>query len=191
MMNAEEKIYESFLKSRQEKLYFNQLKENTKLSNSSLQNALDKLIKKGYLKINKTKANTFFQIKNKKLFSLKFAEIAANKFENLNFEIKSPLRDFLKGIPNDVFTVVLFGSASRKEEKKGSDIDLLIVTEGKKDLEPLRKKTNNISNYPISIFQCSIQEFFDTSDHAVIQAKKTGFPIFREQNFYEAILNEY
>jgi len=190
-MKASKKIYQVYLKSRKSKFYFNQLKEHTKLSNSSLQNVLDKLVKDKTLKLNKTKSNTFYEIKNKKLFSLKFSEIAVNKFEALNFEIKSPLRNFLKEIPSHVFSIVLFGSASKKEEQKPNDIDLLIVENKKTDLESLKKEINNSSNYPLSIFKCSVKQFCKNNDPIIIQAKKTGFPIYKEQNFYGVLLNEY
>lgn len=190
-MKADEKVYEAYLGLRQSKLYFNQIKEHTGLSNSSLQNVLDKLMKNGILKLNKTKSNTFYQIKNKKIFSLKFSEIALNKFEALNLEVKSPLRNFLKEIPNHIFSIVLFGSASKKEEQKGSDIDVLIIEDKKTDLESLRKEINNLSNHPLSIFQCSTGQFRKNKDPVIIQAKKTGFPIYKEQNFYEVLLDEY
>ena len=108
-----------------------------------------------------------------------------NKFEDLNIEIKSPLRNFLQSMPKYVYTVVLFGSASKKQEKKESDIDILIVSDKKINVDV--KKI--ASNYPISYFKCSISQFFK-EDHLIIQAKK-GFPIYKEQNFYEAILDEY
>ena len=54
------------------------------------------------------------------------------------------------------------------------------------------KKNGEVtSNYPISIFQCTVDEFLKNKDHVMIQARKTGFPIHKEQNFYEVILNEY
>ena len=97
-MEAKEKIYNAYLESRQDKLYFNQLKEYTNMSHSSLQNVLNKLTENGILKIDKTKSNVFYQIKNKKSFSLEFSKIALKKFEELGFEIKSPLKNFLKNI---------------------------------------------------------------------------------------------
>ena len=190
-MNAEEKIYEAYLKLRSEKLYFNQLKELTKLSNSSLQNVLNKLIKDKSLSIDKKISNTFYEIKNKKFFSLKFSEIAIKNFEKLDVEIKVPLKNLIEQMPNEIFTIVFFGSASRNEHKKDSDIDLLIVDDNKNDFEKIKKDVNNVSNYPISIFKSTIKQFYENKDHVIIQARKTGFPIYREQNFYEVILNEY
>ena len=35
------------------------------------------------------------------------------------------------------------------------------------------------------------QKFKENKDDVIIQARKTGFPIYKEQNFYEAILDGY
>lgn len=190
-MEAKEKIYNAYLESRQDKLYFNQLKEYTNMSHSSLQNVLSKLTEKGVLKIDKTKSNVFYQIKNKKSFSLEFSKIALKKFEELNLGVKSPLKNFLKNTQGNIFTIVLFGSASKKEEQKESDIDILIVVDKKTDFESLRKEINKSSNHPLSIFKCSVDQFIKNKDHVIIQARKLGFPIYKEQNFYEVLLNEY
>tara|TARA_Y100000031_G_C8237191_1_gene393859 strand:- start:1082 stop:1219 length:138 start_codon:yes stop_codon:yes gene_type:complete len=44
--------------------------------------------------------------------------------------------------------------------------------------------------HPISLFQASISQFIENKDDTVIQARKTGFPAYKEQNFYEVILDE-
>ncbi|MEA3430076.1 MAG: nucleotidyltransferase domain-containing protein [Nanoarchaeota archaeon] len=190
-MKAEYKIFKAFLEKKQEKIYFNELKEYTKLSNSSLQNTLKGLIKNNMLKVEKTKSNTFYSIKNKKSFALKFSELALKRFNNLNIGIKNPLRNFMENLPNTIFSIILFGSASERREQKHSDIDLLIVSNSKNDFAIQKKKAEVTSKYPISIFQCSIKQFFDNKDDIIIQARKTGFPIYKEQNFYEAIMDEY
>ena len=190
-MKAEEKIYQAFFELKEAKLYYNQLKEYTKLSHSSLQNTLDKLTSSNILKQEKTKSNTFYIIADKKIFALKFSEIAIKQFNNLNLGVKNPLRNFLKKIPQDIYTVVLFGSASRGEEQKGSDIDLLIVTNRKINLSNNKKDAELTSKYSISIFQATTEQFLKNEDDLIIQARKTGFPIYKEQNFYEVISDEY
>src|SRR6056297_888603 len=124
-MTAEEKVYRAFLELGEEELYYNQIKDHTILSHSSLQNVLKKLLENNMLYERKTKGNTFYGIEDKKMFSLKYSEISVQNFNNLNKGIKNPLRNFLKNIPEEIYTIILFGSAARKEEKKGSDIDLL------------------------------------------------------------------
>jgi len=97
----------------------------------------------------------------------------------------------MENLPEDIYTIILFGSASRKEETKESDIDLLIVSNKKPNLSKNKAQAEITSKYPISIFQAKMSEFKNNEDDVIIQAKKTGFPIYKEQNFYEVILDEY
>lgn len=189
-MKAEDRVFRAFFELNLPKLYYNQIREYLNLSHSSLQNALDKL-KYSILEEEKTKSNTFYKIKDKKIAALKFSEIAVSKFNKLHHNIKTPLNNFLKDLPEDIYTIVLFGSASRGEETKGSDIDLLIISKNKKDLSKNKKEAEITSKYPISLFQVTTSDFKENKDDIIIQARKTGFPIYKEQNFYEAILDEY
>lgn len=190
-MKPEDKVYKAYFNSKKSILYFNEIKELSKLSDSSLANTLNKLVKSDILHREKTKSNTFYKINNKKLFALKFSETAFERFNSLNINIKIPLKNFLKKLPSNIYTIVLFGSASKGEERKESDIDLLIVSETKTDLEKNKKEAELTSKHTISLFNATIEDFIENKDDVVIQAKKTGFPIYKEQNFYEEILNEY
>ena len=190
-MKPEDKIYKSYFDSKKSTLYFNEIKELSKLSDSSLTNTLHKLITNSTLIQEKTKSNTFYKIKDKKLFSLKFSEIAMQKFNNLNLGVKVPLRNFVKNLPKEIYTIILFGSASQKEEQRKSDIDVLIVTDTKIDVTKNKKEAELTSKYPLSLFQATTEQFLKNRDDIIIQARKTGFPIYKEQNFYEAILDEY
>jgi len=190
-MKPEDKIYKAYFESKKTSLYFNEIKELSKLSDSSLTNTLNKLIKNNTLTKEKTKSNTFYKINNKKLFALKFSEIAIQAFNNLNTAVKVPLRNFLKNIPKEIYTIILFGSASRKDEQKGSDVDLLIIANKKIDLINNKKEAEITSKHSLSVFQADISQFIKNKDDVIIQARKTGFPIYKEQNFYEVILDEY
>ncbi len=190
-MKPEEKIYKAYFEGKKSSLYFNEIKELSKLSDSSLTNTLSRLIKNNTLTQEKTKSNTFYKINNKKIFALKFSEIAMQKFDDLNSGVKTPLRNFLKSIPKDIYTIIIFGSASRDEEQKESDIDLLIVAENKTDLKNNKKEAELTSKHPLSLFQANVNQFLENKDDIIIQARKTGFPIYKEQNFYEAVLDGY
>ncbi len=190
-MKAEEKVFKAFFEMKEPRLYYNQIKEYTKLSHSSLQNALEKLKGAKIITEEKTKSNTFYKINDKKIMALKFSELAIQKFEGLNRGVRIPLNNFLKEIPKSIYTIIIFGSASIKEEQKRSDIDILIVSNESLDFKDNKKNAETISNYPLSIFQCNINELLINKDHVIIQARKTGFPIYKEQNFYEVILDGY
>ena len=190
-MKPEDKIYKVYFESKKNSLYFNEIKELSKLSDSSLANTLNQLKNNNILTQEKTKSNTFYKIKDKKLFALKFSEIAIQKFNELNIGVKTPLRNFLKNIPKEIYTIVLFGSASRKEEQKKSDIDLLIIVDKKISLLNNKKEAEITSRHLVSLFQASIEQFLKNKDDVIIQARKTGFSIYKEQNFYEVILDGY
>lgn len=190
-MKPEEKVYKAYFESKKNSLYFNEIKELSKLSDSSLANTLNKLLKNNILTQEKTKSNTFYKIKDKKLFALKFSEIAIQKFQDLNRGVRIPLNNLLKDMPKIIFTIIIFGSASRKEERKDSDIDIIVVSEKPINLDSNKKNAEVISNHHLSIFQCKINDLIENKDHVIIQARKTGFPIHKEQNFYEVILDGY
>ena len=190
-MKPEYKIFQAYFNSKKSNLYFNEIKELSNLSDSSLSNSLKNLVRDKILSREEKKSNTFYKIKNKKLFAIKFSEIAINQFANLNLDVKIPLTYFLKNISKEIYAIILFGSASKKEEQKGSDIDLLIITNKKIDLTNNKKEAELTSKYPISIFKASIKQFMENKDDIIIQAKKTGFPIYKEQNYYDVIVDEY
>ncbi len=189
-MKAIESIYFAYFQADKNNLYYNEIKELSKLSDSSLSRALKELTKDKILTKTTNKSNTYYKINDKKIFEIEFSKFAYKKFQNLNSGVKVPLKNFLKDVKNNIFTIILFGSASIKEEQDGSDIDILIVNNEKTDYEKLKNKVNIVSNYPISIFTCNIDDFNNNNDNIIIQAKKTGFPIYKEQNFYEVMLNE-
>ena len=190
-MRPEEKIIQSFFDAKKNTLYFNELVASTNLSHSSLQNNLKKLINKNILRTEKSKAHRFYIINDLKFTALEFSQKAHHKFEQLHISVRIPLKKKKKRIQRHHHCVILFGSASRGMQKNGSDIDLLIVTGHKKESDLIKKDIDAISKYPLSIFECSVQEFIKNEDHIIIQARQTGFPIFGEQFFYEVQLDEH
>lgn len=190
-MKSEDKMYMAFFESKAKKLYYSQLKDLTKLSHSSLQNTLKRFVTQNILLEDKQKAHVFYEIKQTRLFALKYSEIALRKFANLNRRVRIPLENFLQEIPQNIYSIVLFGSASRGEEQNESDIDILVVSDTKLDLETAKKHANSISHYPLSVFECTMKEFLEAKDPVILQSRKTGFPLKGEQYFYEAMLNEY
>jgi len=190
-MKAIEKIYHTFYETKNRWLYFSKIKQKTKLSNSSLQNALKRLEKKGEIEIEKQSSNIFFKIPSEKKKFI-FPKIDKEKFDNLNHEIRIPLKNWLKKIPSELEYVLLFGSASRKQEKENSDIDILIALhkfqneklqnlyerEIKKRIEKATKEINSESNHPLKVIITDINKIKTKKDHLINQAKETGFPLF-------------
>lgn len=202
--SPEEKIYFAFYGTKKKMLYYNQLKEYTRLSDSSLQNALKKLTEKKETEAIREKANTYYRLKDKDKIKVQFTLFDYGLLASLNPDVKVPLKRFLEQMPDKISFVILFGSASRKQEKKGSDIDLLIVLhsfeseklqkayerEMKTAFNQLKEKISATSIYPLSIFYTDINSYTTGTDRVVNEAKKTGLCISGNLEYYEVMLHE-
>ena len=197
-MKAEEKIYKTFYESKKEWLYFTEIKNLTKLSNSSLQNALLKLLNSKKIEEDKKTSNVYYRIFSTEKSEI-FSILGKEKLNKLNPNVKIPLRNFLKEAPSELEFIIFFGSSSRKQEKENSDIDLLVVLhkfendglqklyekEIRKKLEVLKKRINSESNHPLSIIYTNLDMFKTSKDHLVTQAKNYGFPILGNLEYYK------
>jgi predicted nucleotidyltransferase len=197
-MEAENKVFRAFYDSKNRWLYFSELRKKTGLSNSSLQNILNKLEKRGKLEKDKKTSNIFFRIKSDEI-PLIFSQIDKEKFDKLNNEVRIPLKNWLKEIPKGIEFILLFGSSSRKQEKEGSDIDLLVGVykfnneklqklyekQIKQSINNLTKKINSESIYPLKVIFTNTDTFKTTGDYLIKQARETGFPIFGNLQYYK------
>lgn len=202
--SPEEKVYFAFYETKKNMLYYNQLKDCTSLSDSSLQNALKKLTEKKEAEALKEKANTFYRMKDRNKIKVWFTRFDYALLNSLNPDVKVPLKRFLAEMPDKTSFVILFGSASRKQEKKGSDIDLLVVLhsfeseklqrsyerEMKIAFNQLKENISATSIYPLSIFYTDINSYITGTDRVVNEAKKTGFCISGNLEYYEVMLHE-
>ncbi|MFP4645135.1 MAG: nucleotidyltransferase domain-containing protein [Candidatus Woesearchaeota archaeon] len=191
MIRPEYKIYNAYFTAQKTDLYFNELKELSGLSDSSLANTLHQLVTQKILNKKPTKATTHYTIGNKRLVALKFAELALRRFQTLKPNIRIPLEHFINSMPHTIFTILLFGSASREQERTDSDIDLLVVSDDKTDFTTQKQQAEVTATHPLSVFTCTTTAFIKGDDDIILQAKKTGIPIYKEQNFYEVMLDEY
>lgn len=204
-LSAEEKIYFAFYETKKKMLYYNQLKEHARLSDSSLQNALNKLKESKEISSIREKANTFYFLKDKNAAKIRFTSFDYQRLERLNLDVKAPVKMFLAEMPKTASFVILFGSASRKQEKEGSDIDLLVVllhsfknkklqklyeVETKAAFEQTKEKISASSIYPLNIFYTTRNSYDKGDDRVAIEAKQGGFCIGGNMEYYEVMLNE-
>lgn len=199
-----EKIYKAFYNEKKDSLYFNQLKELTGLGDSSLANALRTLRQNKEIEAIKSKANTFYKLKNKAITKINFTFFDYEKLESLESHIKIPVKKFLSEIPKGIGFIVLFGSASRKQERKDSDIDILVVLhefsnaklqkeyeqEMKNQIEELKDRISATSIHPTTIFYTTINEFKASEDRLIAEARDTGFCTEGNPTYYEVMLDE-
>ncbi len=190
---SKEKIYRAFFNAKKEELYYNQLKELTSLSYSSLQNILKKMLTNNEITKNKTKSNVYYKLNYLK--SIEFSKISMELLNSLNRDVRIPLKEFIKEVPKNIHSIVLFGSSSKNEETDNSDIDILIILESfdNKDLgetycKEMKKKikVKEIPTiYPFSLVYTTKNEFLKQNDFLLKEAMLTGFPILNQQKYYE------
>lgn len=197
-LNPVEKVYFTFYESKKKAMYFNEIREKADMSISSLQNALLKMEKLKEIIKTKEKANAFYSLENKEDKILQFMKFDIKKLNSLNIHVKIPINEFLAGASKISF-ILLFGSTSKGEEKKGSDIDILVVThyfenkelnniyqkEIKKQIESIKTKVNAKSIYPLSPIFINEKDYKDKKDYLLEEAKKTGFCIFGHETYYQ------
>lgn len=198
MVKNKEIIYQAFFNSNKNKLYYNQLKDITSLSYSSLQTVLKRLKENEEIVEEKTKSNTFYSLTNK-CRAIEFTKITIDKINNLNIDAKIPIKDFIKLVPSEIFTIILFGSVVLNQEQKGSDIDLLVVLhkfddddlqklyeeEIREKFERIKKEINTRSIYPLSLFITNKEEYLKKEDYVIQEAILKGFPIKNQLQLYE------
>jgi predicted nucleotidyltransferase len=192
--SPKEKLYKAFYKSKTTTLYYNQIKQFTRLSDSSLQNLLKKIKKEIIIK--KDKAHTFIKLEDP---NLEFTKLDIKKLNKLNQNVKIPIKEFLDKIPKAISFILLFGSSSRKQEKENSDLDILIVLqkftnqrlqklyveEVTTQLESVREQINASSLHEINFFYTNIEEFTKNPDKISKEAVETGFCIYNHTLYYE------
>ncbi len=130
-----------------EKLSQREIAQSLKVSPTAVGKSLKTLLQKGLVKIEKTKTINFvsFNRDEQKAVELKRAENLKNIYVS---ELSAYLGELLAGA-----AVILFGSYSRGEDTKASDIDIAVI--GRKDksleLERYEKILNrkiNVNFYP-------------------------------------------
>ncbi len=199
---GKEKILECFYRNRKE-MYFSEILRETKLTPNTTLKHLKNLQEANLISSTKKIGNTFYRINsNQTVYSI-FTYFDNLRLNSLNRDVKIPLNEFIKRMPKETAFIILFGSSSRKQEKKGSDIDLLIVLHDfknkelqeqyekyiKNQMQKTIEKINAASIHPFVVFYTTTKVFKHETDYLVTEAKNTGFCIYNNQGYCNWLLN--
>jgi predicted nucleotidyltransferase len=199
-----ERIYRAFYDSRESRLYFSQIQELSGLSGGSLVNALRQLEATKEVQVTRNKAHTFYALRNRDMAALHFTRFDYEKLGSLSNRVRVPIRQFVTELPQGICFALLFGSAARKQERQGSDIDILLVLynfsnpklqeeyeiEIKIEADKVQKRITATSVYPIRIVYATVADFLKDEDRLIAEARNTGFCIAGNLEYYEVSLNE-
>jgi len=192
---GKEKILECFYRNRNKEIYFSEILRETKLTQNTTLKHLANLQKLGLIISIKKIGNTFYRInpKNQLIFSI-FSYFDYKKLNELPFERRKSISDFLNKIQVNPLIAIIFGSTAKGTFGKESDIDILLVY-NKKELEEskLKKDIEAITGIKLQTFIIDFEYFKEQlikeEDEVITHAIKTGFPITGTDKFYQEVLN--
>jgi len=163
-------------------LYFNEIYEKSKIkSKNNLLKNLKILVENKILNIRENKSNTFYSLNYSNLTTLSLLDVISKmNFERLPFSVKKSVLEVIYfAVPR---VAVLFGSYTKGNYKKNSDIDILLV-------DSINKK-NNVKeiNEKYGVFLSPIflsPKEFDSGNESLAHILKTGFPLVGKEYFYD------
>jgi len=192
---GKEKILECFYRNKNKEIYFSEILRETKLTQNTTLKHLANLQKLGLIISIKKIGNTFYRInpKNQLIFSI-FSYFDYKKLNELPFERRKSISNFLNKIQVNPLIAIIFGSTAKGTFGKESDIDILLVY-NKKELEEskLKKDIEAITGIKLQTFIIDFEYFKEQlikeEDSVITHAIKTGFPITGNDKFYQEVLN--
>jgi len=183
----------------------------SKITNDFSIKEISELIKKPYPLVHKSVKSLVekrFVIKNKrKLLSLNYKgdisslayieSIRTDDFLKKNKTIALFVNDVLEKIGLDYFTLLFFGSYVKGEQKKGSDVDVLVVIEDKSKINKIEKILYNIASnfslkFDINVIAVeSAYEMLAKRDEANIinESLNNHILVFGAENYYRLLKN--
>lgn len=169
---------------RNEKMYFNQLHEKTKIkSKNNLLRNLKSLTENKVLFKEKNKSNTFYLVNYSNELSIAILNLANKiKFSKLPYSIKKSVTESIFALTPSM--AIIFGSYAKENYTKESDVDLLFI-DGKKDENKVKEISKNYG-VQINIHFIKNKELNLVSD-PIMHIFKTGYPLSGAEYFYNEI----
>jgi len=123
-----------------------------------------------------------------------FTSFDIERFDKLPSIRKRAITYYLDNLDEKPVIMLLFGSTAKETFRNDSDIDLLLVVNKKINDEKAKKYADAQTGLKIQSFQIAYADFLKElklrQDKVIQSALNTGYPIFNQMLFYEAVLNE-
>ena len=193
---GKEKILECFYKNRNKEIYFSEILRETKLTQNTTLKHLKNLKENNLILSIKKIGNTFYKVNlnNPQIYSI-FSFFDYKKLNNLPFERKKSITEFLNKIRIKPLICLIFGSTAKGTFDKKSDIDILLVYNKKESQnKKLKEEIESITGVKIQTFIIDFDYFKEQilkqKDKVISHAIKTGFVVTGFNYFYQEVLNE-
>ncbi|MFH1505918.1 MAG: nucleotidyltransferase domain-containing protein [archaeon] len=193
MMNKQHEIIAELVKTPWKGATFKQIKAlSKKKSESYIYNTLKAFVKQNILKEEKIGNNILYRLNLNSLKTLAYAGFIA---EYTAWNSSLPLKDLnriAKKIPADFFIMLVTGSYAKKQQKKGSDLDLIIISNKKPEkiqAELTHECELNIPKIHLYVFKKTefLAMLLDKKANYGKEAAKNNNILFGAQNYFRII----
>lgn len=173
------KILQFLLSNKKKDFTIREIAKETFIDYKAAYITLQKLIEDGTISAKKAGQSTLCSINTKAFNTIIFQAEDARKKELLKNKNIASLYSYFKDLKTPFFILLVFGSYAKKQERKKSDIDLLLITEGGAIKTEIHEKIKLI---PLNI------HFIDfSSEEFLSMLKTTEFSVGKEA-FYNNII---
>jgi predicted nucleotidyltransferase len=176
-------ILEVFRKNLGKKLTFKEIRKETRInSNDFLQRALKNCMKEELV--------TVESVGRSILFNLELTERTMAYFSLIPFELYRLPGYLLEEIQEEIsketayFSLVIFGSYAKRQEKKDSDLDILIFIENEKDTRQIQARIESIKRRSIIELDAHIISVKDFREMLANEEENLGKEIARNHLVY-------
>jgi predicted nucleotidyltransferase len=175
-MKLELKIVDLLTKDVKKGLTINEIAKKSGEYYSFVHRIVNRLAKDGVITKNKVGKSYLcsLNLNNEKTLTLiQLSEIEKKEeFYSANKELKLILEDFVRSLEpqnKNILSIVLFGSYAKGSATKESDIDILIITTGKVDVEKVAKECYAKYGKEVSSMLINTNDFKKQCEKAVIK----------------------
>ncbi|MBU2639069.1 MAG: nucleotidyltransferase domain-containing protein, partial [Nanoarchaeota archaeon] len=116
------------------------------------------------------------------------------RIKNLPLLRKNSLKIYIDSLETKPIFIVLFGSTAKGGLRHDSDIDILEVFNAKTNTSSSAKYAESQTAIRIQAVQMTFKAFIEElklkKEPVVQSAVETGFPVFNQKYYYEAVWNE-
>ena len=163
-------VLDYLLQHCEKEFHLREISRSLKVSSSTAKMALDKLIKKGFIKEKKTA--------NLRIFKCDIENIIVRQMKitkNISWIMEKGLIEILKEELNPI-SIVLFGSFAKGINKEDSDLDILVITNNDRKL-----KINSIGRYELQVIIIKPEEWSrkgKKEDPFYYEVISSGIPLY-------------
>jgi len=189
-----DKILRAFHEERGASIHLRELSRKTGLTGQSITRHLALLEKNNVLESNREGNQRRYRLTTAKHTCALLALFDIERFERLPRIRQQGITTFLQVLPQQPVYAILFGSTAKENYNKGSDVDILIITNERTETKTAEKEADALHATRISAFQMTREAFKKElrlkEDNVIQSAVRTGYPLINHIRYYEEINHE-